>query len=769
MKQQGLNKLPSKQTSSILRLLTAQFTGPLVILLLLAAALSFFIGDKIDAILILIILLLNGLLGFWQEFKASKEVEALRKIEVLFSRVIRDGEETKLPAYKLVPADLVVLEAGDKIPADGILIESYNFSTNESMLTGESLPVIKSIHEKDNQIFFGATVSTGRGVMKITATGLKTKFGKVAENLVSIEEEPTPLEISLADFSKKVGIIAIGVSLLLLLIRFAQGNDLVESFFTSIALLVAAVPEGLPTVIALLLAISVRRMYQHKTIVRRLSSIESLGITNVICTDKTGTLTKNEMRVKEVFAAKKNLYDLLKTAILCNSSSIVFKKDHGSFDILGDPTEGALLLWAKDQGQEPEAIRSEGKIIEELSFSLERRMMSVLWSENNRSTLFSKGAPEVILPLCDLSQSEFQKLEKEYQTFAAKGLRVLAFANKNNQKQKIDEAHLNFLGFLAIADSIRPEAAEAVSIARRAGIRVVMVTGDNPLTAKTIAEEVGLLEEGDEIMTGDQLDELDDNQLQSRLLSIRVFARATPEHKLRIVKAFQSMGKVVTVTGDGVNDALALKAAQVGVAMGKTGTDVTKEAADLIILDDNFMTIVKAVEQGRLTYSNIVKTIKFLMAGNLAEVGLVIGAAFLTLPTPLLPVQILWINLVTDGLPALSLAADPASSHLMNVKPRDHTEKILNFSNLKYIGLWGSLMTFFCLLIFLIVLTTSGLESARLIAFNLIVGLQMIFIFIVRKHHSPFSNKYLVGSVGLVILFQILITFYPPLRELFKL
>lgn len=771
--QAGPNQLPSKKTYSVIKLLSSQFKNLLVWLLIFASILSFVVGDAIDGWLILTILLLNVALGFWQEFKASKELEALRKLEVAYSRVYRDGRQVQISSVEIVPGDLVVLEAGDRIPADGNLIDSFEMYVNESALTGESLPVVKTGEKGENELFFGTNVSAGRGLLRVEKTGVNTKFGKIALTLSEVEEEKTPLEITLNGLARNLGLIAIFVAILVFGIRVFQGFEIVETLTSSIALMVAAVPEGLPAVVTVLLAFGVRKMYSKKTLVRKMSAVESLGATSVICTDKTGTLTKNEMTVRKVSASEKVLKDLELNAIVCNSSSLVLKQDHGTFDILGDTTEGALLLWVKDKGLDYEQIRAEGKILEEEPFNLAKKRMSVLWESEGKVRLFSKGAPESILPLCKLTDKELMKAESDYKEMASTGLRVLAFASLNVQEKKSGieklEKDMEFLGLIGIADSPRLEAKNAIYKARRAGIVTVMVTGDNELTAKAIAKEVGLLQQGDEVITGSQLDELSDEELKLRIEKIRVFARVIPEHKLRIVRAYQSLGKVVAVTGDGVNDALALKQAHVGVAMGITGTDVAKEASDIIILDDNLATIVTAIEEGRRIYNNIFKVVKFLVTGNLSEVLVIVGAALIGLPAPLTATQILWINFVTDGFPALSLAADDASANTMKTLPRSVSKSILDFGALKFISFFAGLIALITLGSFVYAYYNISIEAARSTAFTLIVFLQMVFIFIMRTHHSIWSNKYLLISVGLVVIFQLLIVTVPFLRGIFGL
>lgn len=773
LSQYGLNELPSKKPASVFALLLSQSKNILTLILALAAVLSLFIGDKVDAILIMIILLLNTFLGFWQEYKASKELEALKKLEIIYSRVIRDGKEQEVSARKLVPGDIVVLDAGSNIPADGILIKSATLTVNEASLTGESVPVLKTTKEGENELFFGTSIISGHGLIKISNTGKNTKFGKIALTLAEVVEEPTPLEIAISSLGKKLAIVAVAASALVFILGFIKNplvlthaKDLLELFFTSTALAVAAVPEGLPTIITIILAIGIRRLYHRKTLVRKMASVESLGASSVICTDKTGTITKNEMSVQETYVAKEDLADALKASIIVNSASLVLKEDHGQFDILGDTTEGALLVWAKDNDLDIEAVRSSGKLLDEKPFDLNSRMMSVVWEDKHTKTLMVKGAPEKILSFCSLSDESLSKLDKVYQSMAIKGLRVMGFAKKQVDSLNYRMENLTFLGFVGIADSPRLEVKGAVAKAKKAGIKVVMVTGDNELTAKAIAEQVGLLSEGDEVLLGSQLDMLTEEKLEEALDKVRIFARCVPEHKLRIVKAFQRKGEVVAVTGDGVNDVLALKQAHIGVGMGKIGTDAAKEASDIVLLDDNFATIINAVEQGRLIYRNIVKVVKFLIAGNSSEILLIVLASLIGLPSPLLPVQILWINFVTDGLPALSLAADEHYRYALE-KPSRQNNNFLSRDNLWFIATGGVAMGVITLASFILTFGY-GLATARTVAFTTLVVVQMVFIFIVRREEPLFSNKYLIASVGLIFLAQGLILTVPFLQDLFK-
>lgn len=757
LKKYGLNELPARQPASAVKVLLGQLKNPFSYLLLGAVVLSAFIGDRLDVFLIGAILLLNTLLGFWQEYKASRELEALRKFEVDRSRVIRDGKQIEIVATEIVPGDLVILESGDRIPADGKVLESYGLEVNESILTGESLPVVKSTKNEENLVFFGTTVSSGRAKMEILQTGVRTKFGSLAEELSLVEEEKTPFEKALANLSKTLAFGAIMVAGVIFILRILQGYDISSMALSSIAFMVAVVPEGLPAVVTIILALGMRKMYRKKALVRKMIAVESLGSATIICTDKTGTLTKNEMRVQEVLAAYKK-EDLLKCAVVCNSASLVLREgERNSYDILGDTTEGALLLWAREEGLDIDLMKKEGRLVEEIPFNLESRKMTVVWQEDDLKMTLIKGAPEVIIAQSKLSEKERLKWDRQYQQMAKKGLRVLAFSRDGK-----------FLGLLGIADEVRPEVKEAISLTRKAGIKVVMVTGDNELTAKAVGEKVGLLSEGDEILTGNQLDDLDEEEFLQRIKRVRIFARITPEEKLRIVKAYQSLGEVVAVTGDGVNDVLALKQAQVGVSMGKIGTDVSKEASDIVLLDDNFATLVSAIEQGRLIYSNSLKVIKFLLTGNLSEMILLGGGAVLGLPSPLLPIQILWINFVTDGPPALALGFDSASSHLMETSPKKRLS-LLSRDSLVFILSGGIVISVLCLLVFYLTFTTLDLRTSRAATFTLMVVLQMILPFVMRRHHGILSNKRLFISVAVILLVQFLIITLPPLSSIFKI
>lgn len=766
----GPNALPSKQNTSALILFIAQFKNLLTLLLIAAAVISFISGDTIDGVLILMIVLLNSGLGFFQEYKASRELEALKKSETLTSRVIRDGQETQISSRDIVPGDLVIVEAGVNLPADGILIEAHNFTVNESSLTGESMPVYKTTDAKDSTVYFGTSIVRGRAKLLVTQTGIDTKFGKLALTLSTIDDDTTPLEISLSKLAKTITIISVILSIGLFMINYIRQQPLLESFFSSVALLVASVPEGLPAVVTIVLTFGVRRMYKHKTLVRRLSAIESLGSSTVICTDKTGTLTENKMSVSDFFTYS-DQKNLIEAAVLCNSASLVLNSDN-TYNILGDTTEGALLTWANGLGVIPEDLKRSSTLIEEIPFDSNTRSMTTLVKHGNAVYLIQKGAPEVVLPHTDLNSAKLEEVNSQFHKNAANGLRVLAFAIQKlpPKTTKIpSNPKFTFLGLVSISDTIRPNVAPAIQKAKNAGIRTIMITGDSELTARHVAISVGILSKDQEVLTGTMLESLTDSELDARIRSIAVFARTSPEQKLRIVKSLERLGEVVAVTGDGVNDSLALKQAAVGVAMGITGTDVAKEASDIVIMDDNYATIIKAIEEGRVIYQNILKTTKFLLTGNLAEVLLIMLCSVFLLPTPLLPVQLLWVNFVTDGLPALALAADSPSPKIMSSPPRNSRQNILSRQTLQLIFFSGAVMAAISLAAFYFTYQHYNIQLARSVAFTIIVAVQMVYIFIMRRHHGIFSNKYLLGSVVVVLLAQFAIVTYPPLQTIFRL
>lgn len=791
--QLGYNEIVGRPRQTPFGILLSQFTSILVILLVIASVASLFLGDLLDGIFILLIVILNGILGFIQEYKAEKTIAALKQMTVSSVRVIRGGVEQKIDSKLLVPGDIIILEEGDKIPADATLLESLHLEANEASLTGESMAVEKNIYEEEKKyIFLGTIVAKGRAKARITATGMQTRFGRIAASLSQIKEEETPLQKKLDVLGKQLGILALGASGTVFVIGYFGKQPIIEMILTSISLAVAAVPEGLPAVITITLAVGMQRMAREKAILRKLSSIEALGSATVIATDKTGTLTRNEMRVTKLWfeginysSHDKNLQlshssfsRLLTTCVICNNASLVYKHDHGKQDILGDTTEGALLLLASDKGLITEEVKQNGALLEEFAFDPVLKMMTVVWESNKQKTIYTKGAPESVLKSCTLDEQSRQNVENEFREYAKEGLRVIALAYKNVEhtpKTRHEaEKDLVFIGFVGIADPPREEVKDAIALAERAGIRTIMITGDNELTANAIGAKIGLIKQNEEIITGIQFTKLSDEQALGRLNTIRIFARTTPDQKLRIVQLLQKMGHIVAVTGDGVNDALALKQSNVGVAMGITGTDVAKEAADMIITDDNYATLVTAVEEGRTIFDNIKSAVKYLVGCNVGEVIAVVVGMLLGWPLILTPLQLLYVNLVTDGLPAIALAVTPKHGGIMKRKPR--TGKNI-FDRLD--GVWfmevSALTAVTTLIAFWIGQQSGNLELARALAFTTIILVQHFILLDVRTRDSSILKKnifadkiFLVAFFGPLIL-QPLLIYIPLLSGIFKI
>ncbi len=698
----GPNEISHQSAQTPLHLALNQFNSPLVIILCLATVLSLALGDTLEGILILIIVVLNAALGFIQEYRAEKALLSLRQMTVTTVRITRDGKEKEIDSKELVPGDIIFLEEGNKVPADAELIHSLHFEVDESSLTGEPIAIEKDATEEANKfIYLGTTVVRGRATALIRTTGMKTKFGAIAAKLSTMQKEETQLEKKLKVVARQIGFAALAVGVIIGIIGIVKGIPILTIVLTAISLAVAAVPEGLPAVITITLAVGTQRMAKKKAILRKLSAIEALGGITLIATDKTGTLTKNEMHVTRVWIDNKAfeidalpkpkgaLAHIITTGILCNNASLAPKEESQKFDVIGDKTEGALLLLAEHLGVETRELRQEGELIEEFAFDATTKTMSVIWKTGASYKVHAKGAPEMILSRSSriltadgdraLSEKEKKSILSSFNDMAKDGLRLIALATKtitwSRQSRHQIESDLTFLGFVGISDPPREEVKDAIQTARNAGIETVMITGDNAVTAHAIAKKIGLMHSGDEVITGIQFASLSGQEKRAKLASIRVFARTTPEQKLEIVSLFQQAGHVVASTGDGVNDALALKQADVGIAMGITGTDVAKEAADMVITDDNYATIVSAVEEGRIIYDNMKASIKYLIGSNIGEILSILGGALLGWPFILLPIQILYINLITDGLPALALALNARHRNIMTRSPR--TEKNL--------------------------------------------------------------------------------------------
>lgn len=792
LNQYGLNIISEPPKKNIFIKFFEQFNNFLTYLLIGAAVFSFFLGETVDGSLIIAIVFLNAIFGLYQEAKAEESLKALKKMTITKVRVIRDGKQIEIDSKFLVPGDIVYLEEGIKITADGQVIESINLEVNEAVLTGESLSVSKKV---EDEVFSGTIISKGRGMMKVLKTGDKTKFGAIAKNLSLINEGLTPLQKKLAGLTRFIGIGGIILSIIVFIISFLEGAGYFPAFLLAISLAVAIVPEGLPAVMTITLAIGMKKMANKKAIVRKLSAIEALGSITLIATDKTGTLTTNKMQVKEIFVdgkkiqvsssnfqvlKSKNLDFLILDGVLCSTASLVYIHDHNSWDVLGDPTEGALLYLAQKKGINIDEERKKWQLIEEKPFDSVSKMMTVRVKNlesrfKNLEFSFSKGAPESILNVCKLTPLEKQKIEKQVEDWAKKGLRVLAFSLGDK-----------FLGMTAIHDEPRAEVKEAIMKTKSAGIKVVMITGDNEKTAEAVGVSCGLVEEGDEIITGNQLDEYNDEELLKLLPKVKIFARTNPFQKHRIVNLYQKLGEIVAVTGDGVNDAIALKQADVGVAMGKIGTDVARETADMVITDDNFATIVLAIEEGRGIINNIKNAIKYLLSCNVSEAFALIIGLILGLPTLFYPIQLLYINLVTDGLPALMLSFSPRNPNLMRISPEKEME-LLKRRDQGYIGAVGAvgaILVIFSYFVFQSLGKTAAFSvltiiqsfvfidlwlSHRHIHENLIHLIKPSFIFafsiplilqFIILNHSFSAGIFKVNQVSLVIYLQfILISF----------
>lgn len=730
----GANELTEAPPVPTWQKLVAQFKDLVIWILIVAAVISGALGEWVDALAILAIVLLNGVIGFLQEQRAEKAMSALRKLSAPTAKVVRDGKHQSIPANELVPGDVIQIEAGDNIPADVRLVQAFSLSIQEAALTGESVPVEKDadavlaadtpLGDRRNMAYMGTVAAAGKASAIVTAIGMQTELGHIAGLLARHETEMTPLQRRLAELGRVLIIICMAIVVVIFGLQVWRGGNLIEAFMVSVSLAVAAVPEGLPAVVTIALALGLQRMVRRNALVRKLPSVETLGSVTVICSDKTGTLTRNEMTVQALFtlaqsyrvtgvgyeprgefladsassdsavrpAEGSDLRLALKVGSWCNGAQVVPKGDsEQTWQVIGDPTEGALVVAAMKAGLDP--AERNAAIAYEIPFDSTRKLMSVLVRERDGKTLFSKGAPEVLLAKCDrvhregkiepLTDQHRQRILAANTEMASRALRVLALAYRPQPPERGDsdlETNLVFLALTGMIDPPREEAKVAIKKCRAAGIRPVMITGDHPATAFAVAKQLGLTTGDERAVSGTELEQMSDEQLAQQVNRIAVYARATAEHKLRIVKAWKSRGQVVAMTGDGVNDAPAVKAADIGIAMGITGTDVTKEASDMVLTDDNFASIVSAVEEGRGIFDNIRKVLQFLLSCNVGEILLMLVATLLGWPAPLLPIQLLWINLVTDGMPALALSLEPPEPGIMDRPPRKPGESILSWS-----------------------------------------------------------------------------------------
>ncbi len=794
----GQNQLEAAAKIAPLKIFLAQFSDFMVLVLIGAAIVSGMLGERADALTIVAIVILNAALGFFQEYRAEKSLEALKELTAPMANVLRDGKTRRIPAKALVPGDILVLESGDKVAADGRIIETVNLEVNEATLTGESMPVTKdsvtlrldhpALGDQRNMVFAGTVVTGGRGRAIVVATGMKTELGKIAGMIDTAAEDETPLQRRLAQMGRWLVLLCLGICAAVGTIGILRGEPPRQMFLSAVSLAVAAIPEGLPAIVTIALAIGVQKMIKRNAIIRKLPAVETLGCATVICSDKTGTLTQNELTVVKAWTGltdyaldkqgaaqrelslNRNLELLLEIGALCNNAQLEPEAAAKRLPMVGDPTEVALLAAAGNAGLEREKLSAQWSRLGEIPFSSERKRMAV-WVSDDRGShrLLAKGAADVIIERCQglagpdgvmpLTPKLKGEVKRIIEEWGAEALRTLAFAYRPAEGREITnpngdpESGLIFVGLMGMNDPPRPESRAAIGKARRAGIRVKMITGDYPRTAAAIAKQIGMLRPSGKIITGAEMDQMSDEDLAKVISEIDVFARVSPNHKLRVVKALKQKGEIVAMTGDGVNDAPAVKEADIGVAMGLSGTDVTKEAAAMVITDDNFATIVAAVEEGRTIYENVRKFIRYLLSCNMGEILTMFGGIMMGLPVPLLPIQILWVNLVTDGLPAIALGMESKEPGTMERPPRSPREGIFGRGLGRKIVFQGFMIGAATLLIYLVKLRSgAGLAEARTMAFAALVFAQLFFAFQCRSEErsmfqmSPWENRYLLGA-----------------------
>ncbi|PEK22331.1 cation-translocating P-type ATPase [Bacillus wiedmannii] len=823
LKQYGFNELATKQKRSLWQRIFAQINDVLVYVLIIAALISAFVGEWADASIIALVVVLNAVIGVVQESKAEQALEALKKMATPKAIVKRNGELKEIPSEHVVPGDIVMLDAGRYIPCDLRLIETANLKVEESALTGESVPVDKDaiyhlsmqsdeqvpLGDQKNMAFMSTLVTYGRGVGVAVETGMNSQIGKIATLLHEADDDMTPLQKSLAQVGKYLGFVAVAICIVMFLIGFLQGRDTLEMFMTAISLAVAAIPEGLPAIVSIVLAIGVQRMIKQNVIIRKLPAVEALGSVTIICSDKTGTLTQNKMTVTHFYSD--NTYDhlenlnvnndtqrlLLENMVLCNDAS------YNNESQTGDPTEIALLVAGSTFNMQKDHLEKIHERVNEMPFDSDRKMMSTVHTYDENYYSMTKGAIDKLLPRCThifkngkievLTDADKNQILEAAGAMSQEALRVLSFAFKQYNSNDVDidrlEENLIFIGLVGMIDPPRTEVKDSITECKKAGIRTVMITGDHKDTAFAIAKELGIAEEKSEIMIGTELDNISDTELANKINHLNVFARVSPEHKVKIVKALRAKGNIVSMTGDGVNDAPSLKQADVGVAMGITGTDVAKGAADVVLTDDNFSSIVKAVEEGRNIYRNIKKSILFLLSCNFGEIIALFLAILLGWATPLRPIHILWVNLITDTLPALSLGVDPEDPDVMKEKPR-HAKESLFSGSVPFLIFNGAVIGLLTLAAFIAgakfytgdtnlfplfpeKIDEDALLHAQTMAFVVLSFSQLVHSFNLRSRTKSifsigiFTNKYLVFSLLIGVLMQVCIISIPPLANIF--
>lgn len=815
LEQNGFNELKGKEGESTLKLILNQFKDPLVIILIIAAIVQMFLKEAVEAIIIIAVVILNAILGVTQTKKAEGSLNSLKKLSSPSAKVLRGGEKIVIPAREIVNGDIVCLESGDYVPADGRVIESQSLKSVEGMLTGESEPVLKvtdviheesSLGDQKNMVFSGSTIVYGRGMFIVTATGMNTEVGKIANLLEKAESKETPLQKKLDQFSKRLGIIIMILAIIIFGLEVGRavffdrvgftGELIVNAFMFSISVAVAAIPEALSSIVTIVLASGTNTMAKRKAIIRKLPAVETLGATSIICTDKTGTLTQNKMTVVDNYISKDGEYSFeiniekapknekyfLLASILCNDSDI---NEEGKET--GDPTEVGLINFAKNNSIDFKKIRDEYRRKGEIPFDSDRKIMSTVNEVDGKTIMFSKGAPDIILSRCkyalvnrkvvDLNENILNEYKAKNEEFSNRALRVLAFAMKEINNESFvptldDEFDLTLIGLTAMMDPPRESVYDAIKIAKNAGIKTIMITGDHKTTAAAIGKEIGLMDNNDIALTGQELDSMNDIELKNKLENISVYARVSPENKIRIVKAWQEREKITAMTGDGVNDAPALKQADIGIGMG-SGTDVAKDAASMILVDDNFATIVKAVEIGRAVFSNIKKSITYLFAGNLGAIISILFAVFVNLPNPFTAIQLLFINLINDSLPAIALGLEPPEKNIMNDKPRNINDGILSGGIGRIVILRGVIIGVVTIIAQYIGLKVSS-ELGTAMAFSTILLARIFQTIAARSDYYTsielgfFSNKYVFGAMGITFIIYLLILL-PGVRSILSI
>lgn len=815
LEQNGFNELKGKEGESTLKLILNQFKDPLVIILIIAAIVQMFLKEAVEAIIIIAVVILNAILGVTQTKKAEGSLNSLKKLSSPSAKVLRGGEKIVIPAREIVNGDIVCLESGDYVPADGRVIESQSLKSVEGMLTGESEPVLKvtdviheesSLGDQKNMVFSGSIIVYGRGMFIVTATGMNTEVGQIANLLEKAESKETPLQKKLDQFSKRLGIIIMILAIIIFGLEVGRavffdrvgftGELIVNAFMFSISVAVAAIPEALSSIVTIVLASGTNTMAKRKAIIRKLPAVETLGATSIICTDKTGTLTQNKMTVVDNYISKDGEYSFeiniekapknekyfLLASILCNDSDI---NEEGKET--GDPTEVGLINFAKNNSIDFKKIRDEYRRKGEIPFDSDRKIMSTVNEVDGKTIMFSKGAPDIILSRCkyalvnrevvDLNENILNEYKAKNEEFSNRALRVLAFAMKEINNESFvpaldDEFDLTLIGLTAMIDPPRESVYDAIKIAKNAGIKTIMITGDHKTTAAAIGKEIGLMDNNDIALTGQELDSMNDIELKNKLENISVYARVSPENKIRIVKAWQEREKITAMTGDGVNDAPALKQADIGIGMG-SGTDVAKDAASMILVDDNFATIVKAVEIGRAVFSNIKKSITYLFAGNLGAIISILFAVFVNLPNPFTAIQLLFINLINDSLPAIALGLEPPEKNIMNNKPRNINDGILSGGIGRIVILRGVIIGVVTIIAQYIGLKVSS-ELGTAMAFSTILLARIFQTIAARSDYYTsielgfFSNKYVFGAMGITFIIYLLILL-PGVRSILSI